>query len=389
MRIFVLSIVNLRVCDAQRVHLLEKWSRIAAQGNDVHLWVYDRDPVIERLAGANLTIHRAPHLSIRYLMDLSYQLSMLTSVILQTFKGRPDTVYVRNSALDFASILAALFCRCPLVVELPGPILEEGARYGFSPLKYQLATWLMRSKMRLAARIITVTEPIKQGLVGTYGMEPDKIAVIQNAANTELFRPLPRVEAQAAVGLDSGKRYVGFVGNLSPWHGVEILIEAAKRVFSVDSSIAFLIVGDGIMRESLEKRVIQEGLKDNIIFTGAVPYQQVPRYVACCHLMTLPLINKMDRDSGYSPLKLYEYLACGRPVISSRLTGLEVVEDENVGRLVTANMPEELAEAICSLLLDEARLAEMGENGRRVAVEKFDWSVVARKTAGHLANLTR
>ena len=387
MRIFVLSIVDLGVPDAQRVHLLEKWSRIAARGNEVHLWVYGGDPAMEGLAGSNLTIRRAPHLRVRFVMDLSYQLFLLSGVILQALKGRPDVVYVRNSALDFASILAALFCRSPLVVELPGPILEEGARYGFSPLKYRLAAWLMRCKMRLAARVITVTEPIKQGLVDTYGLDPDMVAVVQNAANTELFRPLPREESLAALGLASGKRYVGFVGNLSPWHGVEVLVEAAMQVLARDRSIVFLIVGDGVMRKTLEERVIREGFGDNIVFTGAVPYQEVPRYVACCHLMTLPLINKADQDSGYSPLKLYEYLACGRPVVSSRLKGLEVVEEEQVGSLITANQPEVLAVAIHTLLANEERLAEMGQNGRRVAVEKFDWSVVATHTLQELSNM--
>jgi glycosyltransferase involved in cell wall biosynthesis len=99
----------------------------------------------------------------------------------------------------------------------------------------------------------------------------------------------------------------------------------------------------------------------NYIFTGSVPYEQVSMYINACEVCVVP---KRPLKSGYSPLKLYEYMACGKPVIASRLDVFEVLEQINSGLLVNPEDPNEFSTAVLQLLSDPYLREKMGFNGR-------------------------
>jgi glycosyltransferase involved in cell wall biosynthesis len=127
---------------------------------------------------------------------------------------------------------------------------------------------------------------------------------------------------------------------------------------------------------------------DRVHFHGQISYRDVPAFIAACDVLVAPLLPKPNGDSGYSPLKLYEYLASGRPVVASRLEGLEVIEREALGRLVTPADPAALAGAVVEVLTDHGR-AEMGARARRVAVAEFGWDRAAARTIEILQGLAR
>ena len=380
--------VDLQMPDAQRVHLMEKWSRIAAMGHDIHLWVFGRDPDFESTFASNVIVCRIPHFDIRFLRGVSFQLFLMVSMLFHILSLKPSIIYVRSSAADFAPLLLALIFKIPLAMEFPGPPAEEAASYGLAKSWIRLTNWLIILKTWYASVIVTVTEPIKKGISLNYRVHPNKIHVIQNAANTELFKPIPRDDALKRLGLDVRKRYVGFVGNISPWHGVGILTRAGAEVLRLCPEVVFHIIGEGVMKARLEKEVEEMGLAGNFLFAGAVPYKQVPLYVSSCDLMALPLITKSANDSGYSPLKLYEYMSCGRPVVASRLIGLEIVEEEGIGKLVSSNDPGALAAAIISMISDSSGLVRAGARARQLAVARFDWQGVATKTEEMIVSLS-
>ena len=121
---------------------------------------------------------------------------------------------------------------------------------------------------------------------------------------------------------------VCFTGSLFPYQGVDLLIRAAPAILARDPAILFLIVGDGPrLRESMDL-VKESEVAGSFHFTGRVPYQKVPLYINAADLCVAP---KKPILSGYSPLKLYEYMACGKPVIADENGGFRDPEGPTSG----------------------------------------------------------
>src|SRR5262249_1090057 len=119
---------------------------------------------------------------------------------------------------------------------------------------------------------------------------------------------------RGAQGLD-GRFVVGFCGSLKRWHGVHRLLEAAASALPAVPNLALLIVGDGPERAALERHASELDLADRVRFTGAVPHPDVPAHLAACDVLAAPY--QPMADFYFSPLKVAEYVAAGRPVIAS------------------------------------------------------------------------
>ena len=160
------------------------------------------------------------------------------------------------------------------------------------------------------------------------------------------------------------------------WQGLEYLIKSVPHVLIECPDSRFLLVGDGVLKSVLRAwlKILVYPIK---YFTGMVPYQDVPYYINASDVCVVP---KLPLKSGYSPLKLCEYLACEKPVIASRLNGFEILEEHQMGLLVPPEDEVALAQAIVKLLKSFSLREEMGENGRQYVVEHRSWESVARKT---------
>ncbi len=189
---------------------------------------------------------------------------------------------------------------------------------------------------------------------------------------------MDKEKVKEGLNLDRSIHYVCFVGNLAPWQGVEYLIMASPLILKEVPNTRFLIIGDGVMKKKLVEMVKELNLDNNFIFTGAVDYELVPKYINASDVCVAP---KRPLKSGYSPLKLYEYIACGKPIVASRISGFEILEQQKAGILVEPENPLELAKAVLKFLKDEKIREEMGKNGREYVVEYHSWEVVARRVA--------
>ena len=109
-----------------------------------------------------------------------------------------------------------------------------------------------------------------------------------------------------------------------------------------------------------------------------VPYQKVPQYI---NASAVCVVLKVEAKSGYSPLKLYEYMACGKPVVATRVSGFDILEECRAGLLVNTGDYQEFANAVTMLLKNGELRRELGKNGRQYVVENQSWESVARKVA--------
>ena len=231
--------------------------------------------------------------------------------------------------------------------------------------------------------IICATEHEKSMLVHFYGAEPEKISVVPLGVDVERFRPLDKEAARRELGFKDEK-IVLFVGRIEPLKGVDILINAAAMLES-DVECSVLIVGGD---ESSQARVdeLQDlasglGIGHRVAFVGAVDHDKLPLFYNAADVCVVP--------SHYESFGLVavEAMACGVPVVASRVGGLTgTVKDGETGYLIPWLCPEPFAERIEMLLENESLRKSLGEVARD-AVSRYGWDKVAARVLEVYASL--
>jgi glycosyltransferase involved in cell wall biosynthesis len=166
---------------------------------------------------------------------------------------------------------------------------------------------------------------------------------------------------------------LGFVGGLRPWHGVEILPALLARLGRRDAKVSMIIAGDGPLRSRLETEFRKRGLRRRVTFTGALPHEQVPEILRQFDVALAPY-PRHDHDFYFSPLKLFEYMACGVPVVAARQGQVaEVLRHGETGLLYAPGNLAALATGCERLLGDAALRARLGKAAAKLVHRKFTW----------------
>ncbi len=295
--------------------------------------------------------------------------------IIQEFQ--PDLIYERRVSPKVSFVLSRLF-RVPFAVEVNGlPDEERSLLLGNDYRSSWFHIRIHRMLLCRARTIVAVSDSLKLALIQKYRLPPARVQVVPNGVNTDLFVPMDRSSCRFRIGLRGNDPVLGFIGNLVPWQGVDIMIRAIAEIRRQGTGVHMLVVGEGPDRTNLEVLAESEGLGGCSTFTGSVPYRDVPTYIGA---LDIALSLKPPLLPG-SPLKVREYMACARPVVASRGTGYDfgIVEEASAGVLVDPSNIREVVTAIVDLLSDEPRRAEMGARGREFAVLRCKWSRVAQQ----------
>jgi glycosyltransferase involved in cell wall biosynthesis len=288
-----------------------------------------------------------------------------------------DVVYIRT---HFASLPTALLARArhaSVVQELNGPIEDSFDSWPALRRIRWLIAWLIRTQLRAADAIVAVTPGL-----ATYASEltgnRTRCYVVGNGADTDLFQPVHDGETSP------GNPYVVFVGVLASWQGVNVIVDAAASD-AWPSGVDLVIAGDGRERELVLTAV---AACPRIRWLGTISYRDAATLVAGSIAALVPQTNVPRSRFGLSPLKLFEAMASGVPVVVSDLPGLrDVVQAHDCGLIVRPDDAEALASAVQQLAGDRARAREMGQNGRRAAVAEYSWSSRAGQTEKVLLEL--
>ena len=276
---------------------------------------------------------------------------------------------------SLAPVVVSKLTKIPHIVEVNGVIGEELKMVGVPRVFVKSFEFVEKHIYKFSQRIITVTKNIKKELMGKYALSEKKIIVVPNGANTDLFRPLNIKRAKKELDLDDKSFYVIFVGYLVQWQGVDRLINAAPFVLKEVPNTKFIIVGEGRILNALKKQVEELDITDKFIFTGKVPYEIIPLYINACDVC---ITLKTPMKSGFSPLKLYEYMSCAKPVVATNTPSFDILEGYSAGILADPKKTMEVTNAISRLLLNERLRIEMGKNGRKLVEEKYSWRRAAK-----------
>ena len=245
-----------------------------------------------------------------------------------------------------------------------------------------------REVMAFADRLVAATPMERAQMAWLYGADPDKISVVPCGVDTNLFVPQPRPAAREQLGLPADQPIILFVGRIEPLKGIDTLIRAISVVVhrsnlqTLDSGPTVLIIGgtpeDSPTANAHEVQRLQSlreelDLTNRIVFLGSRPQEILPLYYSAADMVVVP-----SHYESFGMVAL-EAMACGTPVIASKVGGLSLsVQDGVTGYLVPNGDPDRLADRI-ELLLGEPGLAEAIGNRAVEWARQFRWPIIARR----------
>lgn len=271
--------------------------------------------------------------------------------------GGADLVYERYSLFSTALAEVAEATGAAGILEVNAPLIEEQRTHRVL-VDEEAAGKALARQVAAATATVAVSDPVRDWVRERTGSE--SVRTVPNGVS--ITRIVPRPE-------DIGDPVVTFVGTLKPWHGVADLLAAAalaKRPWKLR------IIGDGPERAALEEQVA--GLGIEVDFRGAVAPADMPGQLAGSAIGVAPYPDLGGEQQQYfSPLKVYEYLAAGLPVVASAVGQLPQILGE-LGTLVPPSDPAALATAIDTLAADPVLRGKLGWRGRMQAEEKHSWA---------------
>ena len=296
---------------------------------------------------------------------LSYDLLFILRAIRTIL--RCDLVQIEQpSAGGFVIPLLKQVLRKPLVIDCHDAF--QALRIGHtSVVRKILETFLEKNAYKFANVVLTVSEREKSFLV-SYGVKQDRIEVIPNGVDTEVFKPLPdTIYVRNRYDLKDSPTIV-FVGNmeyLPNQEAVHLIANGiAPKVLEEFGNVRFLIVGRGFNRLNLPTQ-------HKLVFTGAV--DNVIEALAASDVAIAPLLH----GSG-TRLKVLEYFACGLPVVSTSV-GVEGLEVDDGLNVFIEDDIDKFADRIVVLLKDRFTAKRLGANARNVAAKKYDWRIISKR----------
>lgn len=290
-----------------------------------------------------------------------------------------DLVYERYSLWSDVAMAWARDHDVDGVLEVNAPLIDEQAQHRVLADRAGAEAIATRA-FDAATSVVTVSDPVARWVAER--TDNRAVHVVPNGVDTRHIRP-GHVEAPSShlndrVTAAPAPFTVGFVGTLKPWHGVEVLLEAFARLARTDADSRLRLVGDGPQREALAAQADRLGVAERVDLVGAVVPEEMPAELAAMDVAVAPYPQLPD--FYFSPLKIYEYLAAGLPVVASDIGPCaEILDGGDLGVLVAPGDVDELAAVLAGLRADPLIRADLARAGRDAAVARHDWSLVVSR----------
>ncbi|MFC1897615.1 glycosyltransferase family 4 protein [Chloroflexota bacterium] len=267
---------------------------------------------------------------------------------------------------------------------LSSPVSKYNILHSLVALRVWLSNILMQYILQRADLIVVLSQLMSEKLVEK-GIPESKIMVLPLGANIKLFSLHKNGEnVRYKYGLDDSAVLI-YSGTMAEIRQLDVLIYALVQVRQVKRGVKLLMVGNG-NQVHLKRLVATLKLENEVIFTGQIPYSEIPQYIAAADI-GLCSIPPLEIYKVSSPNKLFEYMAMAKPVIANEgIPEQEKVIQESGGGILIPFSAKEFAKAIVELLNNPQRAAEMGRKGRGWVVQNRSYEVLARQLDERLLN---
>ncbi|ABN56626.1 MULTISPECIES: glycosyltransferase family 4 protein [Methanoculleus] len=321
---------------------------LAQHGHEVHVITSLDEGLPEESCEKGFHTHRLPRVRIRFVGVFAFWVNIIRTLR----KINPGIVHAQGLGSGMPALLSNRLMKNPYVI------------YGRGSDVY-LPDWFnkltAKGILKNASAVIALTEHMKDSMQAIYSRD---VVVVPNGIDLN-----ENAEREAERG-DPGKRVL-FVGRLHPVKGVRHLLQAMSIVHQDLPEAKLILVGDGDEREHLETLTDSLGIRECVEFVGKVPHERVQDYMNQVEAFVLPSLSE-----GF-PVTILEAMACGLPVVATRVGGIpDIIEDGTNGYLVDAMNQERMAEALLKVLRNEPLRKDISNNNREKA-EKYRWEAVA------------
>ena len=325
----------------------------------------------------------------------------------------PQLIYQRNCLANYAGVVLSRKFGVPLVIEYNGSEVWVAEKWG-TPLKFsRLAQRIERINLEHAHLIVVVSEVLKDELVAK-GIPEENVLYYPNCVDPEIYDPrrYPQGARQALrqrLGIAEDAVVCTFVGTFGPWHGVELLAGAVRRMVESEREwierhkVHFMLVGDGQLMPQV--RTILEPAMGQVTLTGLVPQHETPGYLAASDLLLSPHVPNVDGSRFFgSPTKLFEYMAMEKGIVASDLDQIgDILRDSlrsdslpqtppgaDEERVAVLFPPGDMARFIAGIKFQVENPAwreALGRNARKEALAKYTWDIHVSKILDALVRL--
>jgi glycosyltransferase involved in cell wall biosynthesis len=310
-------------------------------------------------------------------------------------RARPNVLVARDYRLAWLLLKLGRWHGRGLVFEvhgLPSVELLDDARGGpHATREANRRRGLEQAVFDGAWRLLTITECLRARLIHDYGVGPEKIFVVPDASfgpTKDGGRRTKDAPSSSVLGPSSSvlgpsssvlrRPHLIYLGQLYPWKGVELILRALTEVPEAELSIVGGLPEDP-HQKALERMAADLGLAERVVFAGPQPYARVPDILASADVALLPLAEGVVARCFTSPLKLFDYLSAGLPIVAADFPSVrEVIRDGENGLLAPVDDPSAMARAINRLLSDRDLAARLAQQARHDAAH-YTWESRARR----------
>jgi glycosyltransferase involved in cell wall biosynthesis len=326
--------------------------QLARRGHNVHVITSSDDGLHHESIEKGFYIHRLPLNKIRVFGILCFWCSIIRTIR----KIDPDLVHAQSLASGIPALISKK------LLHIPYAVWGQGSDVYF-PKGFLVLT--PKKVIKNADAAIALTENMKMAMQKIYHRD---IVVVPNGITLSDQPDKPGMNDLMSPG-----KSVLYVGRLETVKGVRYLIRAMKQVCDTIPDARLIIIGDGKEREMLEALSVQLGIQKNVQFAGEVPHEKVLSFMRQAGVFVLPSLSE-----GF-PMVIIEALACGLPIVASRVGGVpEILTNAVNGYLVEARDDRTMGDSILLLLQDEKLRKKISDNNRQL-VKNYTWENVILK----------
>ena len=375
--------------DANHVRLVYLLKELLNRDEEVHLMCSGSsgEDALKQIYGDKLHLYNFPvdtkrfsNFKIaRYFMFFMSAKGSIAEVIEDI---KPDAVYAYNLLSGYPTMKALQGRDIPFYFDMTDffyEIFRSNMNFDRESFVINKIKKMEQDVVNRATKVFTVSEAFRKAIMGFSEKKKEDIIVVHEGADIEVFKPREKdKEIMIRYNLKD-KIVITFVGGIEKHDNLDMVVEAAKSLCEVHKNVKFLIVGDGKYLPNVKELVKNNNLEEFFVFTGWIPFRIINTYLSVSDIAILVYSNTMiTRYVGTT--KLYEYLACGIPVVSHDLLGTrEILGNSEYGLLFTCDDKEMFTEKLKKLIEDPELRKDLGKKSREIVVEKYNVLKQAKK----------
>jgi glycogen(starch) synthase len=314
---------------------------------------------------------------------MAFNHSLTRAALRAVETGEYDVIHAHDWLVTHTAVTLKEHLDLPLVATIHAT--EAGRHQGWLPgdmnkCIHSVEYWLGHE----ANRVVVCSGYMRWEVSRLLDLPADKVEVVANGVDSSVWNAMPRAVAQARSRYAGEGPVVGFAGRLVYEKGVQDLIAAMPRLRALHPGLRVVVSGDGPYKQELQEEVRGRKLQRAVSFTGFLGAGQLPAVLAAMDTVVVPSI--------YEPFGMValEAAAAGAPIAVAQTGGLtEIVESGVTGVTFPAKSPDSLADAVSTLLADDALAEKVSREARSMVVERYGWATIARRTVEMYATAIR